>query len=187
MQNTRREVGRRSPRNDGTELQQEFRIDDLSDVAGALSAPGTVADVRKRIVQMAAVPDAGCDAGLFVVENEQVVTAACTSPYIFSLDRSQFETDEGPCLDAISDRRTYFVDDLTIDEQWPRFRIRAVAAGVRSVLSIPLAVQDLSVLAIYSTRPRTFDDVVRTRASHFATLAAIALDMVGERAESSHD
>jgi hypothetical protein len=156
---------------------------DLSTAALELFAPGPISHVWKRIVELSVRANADCDsAGLFVVENARVVTAACTDNGIIDLDRLQFDADEGPCLDAVSERRAYYACDLVGDARWPRFRVGAARAGVRSVFAIPLAISGASALAFYGLRPSMFCPGAQARASHFTTLAAIALDVAAQRA-----
>lgn len=150
---------------------------DLSEALLALIAPGDTNDVAERIVEYAPRVCVGCDlAGLFVVANELVITAACTDRVVGDLDQLQFELDEGPCLDAVSERATYQARDLAVDRQWPRFGIAAQRAGIRSVLAIPLATEGIRALAFYGYAPDTFQDDRLALATTFGTVAAIALD-----------
>jgi len=150
---------------------------DLSDALLALTAPGDTHDVSERIVEYAPRVCAGCNlAGLFVVANETVVTAACTDRVVADLDQVQFELDEGPCLDAVSERRAYQARDLALDTQWPRFGAAAQRAGIRSALAIPLATEGIRALALYGYSPDAFDGDRLARTTTYATVAAIALD-----------
>jgi len=50
----------------------------------------------------------------------------------------QYQTGQGPCLDAIFEDVTYLIDDLTGDERWPPFSRRAARqTGVRRMLCPP--------------------------------------------------
>ena len=159
---------------------------DLSDALLALIAAGDTNDVSERIVAYAPRVCVGWSlAGLFVVANEMVVTAACTDDVVADLDQVQFDLDEGPCLDAVSERSTYQARDLVVDMQWPRFGIAAQRAGVRSVLAIPLATEEIRALALYGYSPAAVEDDRLARAATFATIAAIALD--GAAASKAND
>jgi hypothetical protein len=153
---------------------------DLSDALLALIAPGDTKDVSDRIVDYALRACVGFDlAGLFVVTNEKIVTAACTDRSVADLDQLQFELDEGPCLDAVSERCTYHACDLAVDTQWPRFGSAAQRIGIRSVLAIPLAAEGVRALALYAYSANAFRGRRLDRATTFATVAAIALDLAG--------
>ena len=79
----------------------------LSEVAVALFAPGTLEATLQHIVTLAVATVDGCDAaGVFLAENGQITTAASTDPVVLVLDRLQIDTDEGPCLDAVAEAGT---------------------------------------------------------------------------------
>ena len=73
-------------------------------------------------------------------------TAIFTSPTSPEIDAAQYETGEGPCLDAWRKRRAVSIDD-TRDETGPyrAFRAAADERGVRSTLSLPLLAADGSL------------------------------------------
>jgi GAF domain len=129
--------------------------------------------VDNAVAAVAAIA-AGDAAGLFIVAERAVVTAARTDDFILELDRVQFEADEGPCLDAVTERRTYLAN-LAFDERWPRFSRAALEIGIQSVLAIPLPVDRPTALALYSRQCGAFGSAARSRASVFATLAATAI------------
>ncbi len=66
---------------------------------------------------------------------------------------------------------------MATDARWPPFAEQATAAGVRSMLCLPLHV-DTSVygtLSVYADTPRAFKDVTESVARVLAVLAAITL------------
>ena len=157
--------------------------DDLAEIATALFAPGTVESTLQRIVDLAAATIEGCDAaGIFLVENEQVTTPAFNDPIVVELDGMQFETDEGPCLDAVSEREFFYAEDLLDDPRWPRFGSAVAAIGFRSLLAHPLSAERLSALNLYAQLPRAFGAIDRGKALIFATLAGLALGAAMDRA-----
>jgi GAF domain-containing protein len=80
-----------------------------------------------------------------------------------------------------------YVEDMWDDNRWTRYRRHAVAAGVRSSLSLPLQVGDtvIGALNLYSRQPHAFDERLRQSLSAFAAQAAAALTMVLRQAR--HD
>jgi hypothetical protein len=58
------------------------------------------------------------------------------------MDRAQYETGEGPCVDAARRHETVRCDDMRAEARWPRFARRAAELGVLSMLSFQLFVQD---------------------------------------------
>lgn len=156
----------------------------LSEVALALFAPGTLQGTLQRIVNLAVATIDGCDAaGVFIVENVLVTTAASTDPLVLVLDRLQIDTDEGPCLDAIAGEGTVYADDLADSQRWSRFGPAAVDAGIRSVLAFRLSARRASALNLYATMPAAFGATDRAKGLIFATLAGIALNTAEQRAD----
>lgn len=62
------------------------------------------------------------------------MTAACSEPLVVELDRLQVETDQGPCLDAMSEAGSMYAVDLARDARWRRFGPATVDAGIRNVI-----------------------------------------------------
>ena len=156
----------------------------LADVARQLFAPGSVAGSLQLTVDLAVASIDGCDlAGVFVLQGDRVTTAAASDPMVVELDELQFATNEGPCLDAVTHGRSSYASDLTDDERWPRFGPAAAQAGVRSVLAFRMSDRPVSVLNLYARLPAAFGATDRAKGLIFATLAGIALDAAGERAD----
>ncbi len=164
-----------------TDPQTELETN-LSEVALALFAPHSVDDTLRRIVDLAPETVDGCDgAGIFVVANEQVTTTAYSDAFVVELDSLQFETDQGPCLDAVSEGGSFYAEDLADDPRWPKFGPAATAAGIRSVLAFSLSTQRLSALNLYAHLPAAFGATDRAKGLIFATLAGLALDSAESR------
>src|SRR3954454_9094038 len=73
-----------------------------------------------------------CDhAGIHLVRNREIETAAATDEVIRQADKLQTELDEGPCLQAIWDDETFVVGDTATDPRWPNFGPRAADLGLR--------------------------------------------------------
>jgi len=155
----------------------------LAQVARALFATGTVEGALRVTVDLAVATIEGCDAaGVFVVENERVTTAAASDPTVVELDGLQFATDEGPCLDVVSEGGTIYAADLSDDSRWPSFGPAAVRAGIRSALAFRLSDRPVSALNLYAKLPAAFGAADRAQGLIFATLAGLALDAAEERA-----
>lgn len=156
----------------------------LVEVARALFEPGTVAGTLQLTVDLAVATVEGCDAaGVFVVRDEEVVTAAASHPLVIELDTLQFASDEGPCLDAVSDGGTIYATDLADDPRWPQFGPDAARAGIRSALAFRLSNRPISALNLYAHLPAAFGTTDRAKGLIFATLAGLALDTAGDRAD----
>ena len=98
------------------------------------------------------------------------------------IDQLQIESGEGPCLDAATQRTTFYADDLIDDPRWPTFGPPAVATGVRSVLAYSLSTARPSALNMYARLPAAFGATDRAQGQLFATLARLAIDSAEQRA-----
>ncbi|WP_213452223.1 GAF and ANTAR domain-containing protein [Rhizomonospora bruguierae] len=101
------------------------------------------------------------------------------------VDQLQYDTGEGPCLEAIRSRALTASPDLTSERRWTRWTPRARELGVHSVLSVPMDVDEAVVgaLNLYGTRPAAMDDQAQLTALLIAEHAGLLLGSVVERGE----
>lgn len=115
-----------------------------------------------RVVRLAVEHVPGCSlAGITVrARGGDVETPAATEPLAETLDRWQYEADDGPCVNTLDDGAVRQSDDLATETRWPGWSPRAAAAGIASVLSIRLATPErvLGSLNLYSRHRAAFDD-----------------------------
>jgi hypothetical protein len=156
----------------------------LSTLARALFASGTVEGVLQSTVDLAGSTIDGCEAaGVFLVKDGRVTTAAASDPIVVELDELQFATGEGPSLEALADPGCSHTADLADDARWPSFGPAASRAGIRSALALRLSERPIAALNLYARLPGAFGATDRAKGLIFATLAGIALDTAGERAD----
>src|SRR5262245_20080599 len=108
----------------------------FADMALDLLAQADVDDTLAGIASYAQQTLDTDHAGIHVVQNKTIETAAATDPVIDYADRLQTELGEGPCLQAVWSQNTFIVHDTATDERWPRFGPRAAELGLHSILSI---------------------------------------------------
>jgi GAF domain-containing protein len=117
-------------------------------------------------------------AGVTLLLERRPRTFGSTDPRVDEVDRIQYETREGPCLDAMRTYREVQVED-TRTHRSPYGRFAAVASerGIGSVLSLPLllAGDPVGALNLYAARPEVFDRSVAEAAGLFAAQAAIVV------------
>jgi len=155
----------------------------FSQVAVALFEADNVRDTLQRIVDLAELAVDGCEAaGILLVVDGKVTTAAASSALVVTIDQMQIDAGEGPCLDASTRGSTFYADDLIDDPRWPTFAPSAVSADIRSVLAYPLSAGQPSALNLYSRLPAAFGATDRAQGQLFATLARLALDSAEGRA-----
>jgi len=150
---------------------------DVGEVAEVLFAAGSVDATLVRIVELAVATIEGCDfAGIFLLEGGTIVTPASTDPGVGVIDRLQHHHGEGPCLEAIAQSLTFYADDLEIDTRWPAFAPEAAAAGIRSVLAVPLTSSGVGgALNLYARYPAAFGVIDRAKGAVLASLSSVAL------------
>ena len=93
------------------------------------------------------------------------------------LDEQQYELDDGPCLQAMRTGTAVLADDLTVETRWDGYPARAIAHGIRSVLSTPLLIGGRSTGAVnlYAENGQAFDADSVAAAAQLTELAAATL------------
>ena len=126
---------------------------------------------------VAAVPGA-VECGIsYVIGRRKVEPRAWTSELPKAVDGLQDELGEGPCLDAIWNELVVRVDDVRVEQRWPRFAARAADLGAGSLMCFQLFVEgdNLGALNLYAREAGAFDELSQEVGLMFAAHAAIAL------------
>ncbi|GAB3285692.1 putative bifunctional diguanylate cyclase/phosphodiesterase [Parasphingorhabdus pacifica] len=161
--------------------QQEELTQALADMARDLLAQDSVQGTLDRIVQHAVRTVEGCDdAGILTVQQRQhVQVLAVSSDTARQSDLLQGELGEGPCFDAVNDRKSvYRIPDLGVrSDQWPRYAPRARELGIGSMMGFLLFTDadDLGALDLYSSQPNAFTEHSERVGLILAAQAAVAL------------
>ena len=96
---------------------------------------------------------AGAGVSLIDDQGDRTSTGA-TDHLVEAADAVQYDLEEGPCLSAWATETFQRVNDTTDEDRWPAWCAAAVAAGIRSVLSVPLVFQDRCLGAMKVLRHR---------------------------------
>ena len=151
----------------------------FADMARSLLAQDDVQHTLQKIVDLAVETLDGCDhAGITFLRGKEFSTPAASSDVPPTVDAIQYETGEGPCLDAIREHEVFRSGDLGSENRWPKFASRAQReTGITSVLCFRLFVNGdtLGALNLYSKSTDAFDEEASTVGSVFAAHAAVAL------------
>ena len=124
------------------------------------------------------VPHARGCALTFARRGHHPRTLAATGELPRLVDAIQFETREGPCLDALLSDEITVVDDLTHETRWPDFVRRSLLeTPVRSMLSMRLRLSDdeNAAMNFYAVEPEGFADIDVGVASMFAPFVAMSV------------
>jgi len=139
---------------------------------------GTVEAVLEMLVSLATTSLDRVDAAsVSLKRSDHLQTVTATSDEIRELDRCQYDSKAGPCVQAIRDGLRHNVVLAAEARGWPDFVDAATAAGFQSVLSMPLAISDRTVgsLNLYSRDGQVFADGDVDAAARFARRAAVVL------------
>jgi GAF domain-containing protein len=174
-----------------TSSEREGLAEFFADIARQLQAERNPEEVLQRIVTVAADIVEGCNhAGVSIVHpHGRIDTHAANDDVSSVVDGIQYETGQGPCLEAIQNHESYLIDDLTAEDRWPEFSRRAVEeTGVRSMLAMRLFVEEgsLGALNLYSRKPEAFDEHARAVGAVLAAHAAVAITSSRERERAEH-
>jgi hypothetical protein len=159
----------------------------FADIAEQLYGADSFDDVLLRIADAAVSTIAGCRmASVTLCERSGYRTAASTNPAATAVDQAQYQSHEGPCLDAVHAPMVYA--QSFPDERWPTLASRPTESGVQSALSYRLeaATSDTAdsgggSLNSYGVSPYAFNDTAQEIGLILAAHASAAARAVAER------
>ena len=167
-----------------TEIPAEL-IESVRELSSLLVSEQTLNAALDRVTTLSIQAIPGAEAvGITLVNDEKVrketywaETAAYSDERVMPLDEAQYETNEGPCLQAIKDNEIFTIEDLGAETRWPIFKVRAFDKGMRSSMSIPLAIggRAIGALNMYAFETHAFKEADLDVAKTFASHAAITL------------
>lgn len=129
------------------------------DLAAAARLPltRTVLDAAlKLVVVMAQSVMTGADGVSITLPRQgRLRTVAASNDVVLQMDHDQYDTGQGPCLDAATRGEGFRSSSLESERRWPQFVPRARARGIESIMSTPLLAADrpLGALNVYSRAP----------------------------------
>jgi GAF domain-containing protein len=127
-------------------------------------------------------------AGLTIFSGGELIPRASTGEPPLLLDRLQQQIGDGPCIRAARHQTVIGIEDTRQDERWPRFCVEAAGLEVRSMLCVPLWVDErgLGALSLYAEQPAAFGELHERVSTLLATFAALAL-AEAQRADQLHE
>ncbi|MGZ4517981.1 MAG: GAF domain-containing protein [Mycobacteriaceae bacterium] len=144
-----------------------------------LNWPAVVGFLQQLAALSAAlVPRTSC--GVTMRRDDQAATLASSDEFAVLLGEIQYGRGQGPCLQALRTGERVKVPDLATDDRWGEYRLHALAAGVRSSVSLPLTVNDATVgtVNLYSRARNSFGKKDIRRAKGLTLQAATALTLL---------
>lgn len=138
----------------------------------------TMLQTLNRVAEMTtrAIPEAEL-VGITMMADGKLATTAFTDPEAPQIDQAQYESGNGPCVEAFRTGKVLRIDSTDDDERWPEFSAACVAHGIHSTLSVPLAVDATThgAMNLYSRSHASFGAAQLSTASLFAAQAAVVI------------
>jgi anti-anti-sigma factor len=153
----------------------------VSDLQAAARRPltRTVLDASlKLVVVMSKSVIKGADGvSITLPRDGRLRTVAASNDVVLQMDHDQYDTGQGPCLDAATHGELFSSTALASEDRWPLFVPRARARGIESIMSTPVMCADhtLGALNVYSSAPEALASHEQEWATQFAREAANVL------------
>jgi transcriptional regulator with GAF, ATPase, and Fis domain len=158
-------------------VEQDLRAA-LGSLSGLLMTSQPLDLTLTRVAGFAVTAIPGADGvGLTLIEAGQPDTIVASTDFVRVVDEVQYRIGEGPCLQAVADRRTQLSGSLGGETRWPRFGPRAGRLGVNSALSLPLLLTDrvVGALNVYAHDRDVFTASAVRMGERFSAPAAVAV------------
>jgi len=116
-------------------------------------------------------------ASVTMVVDGDVRTGVFTNDDAREIDRTQYESGEGPCLDAFRTGEIYRITSTTEAGRWPEFRKACVRHGIMSTASFPIVIDGVrhGALNLYSQKHHAFGAAEIRVGRSFAAQAGLVL------------
>jgi GAF domain-containing protein len=168
------------------EAGQESVLDGGLDVVRMLDQFEDVAGFLDSLVRWAVEQTPGAEAcGLTVDQEGRGWTVTYSGELAKRGDERQYELDDGPCLQAMRSGEVVTVADMAAEQRWGCYPQRALEAGVRSSVSLPLTVgaRGRGALNLYASSPHAFTEADERTGRSYAGQASGALSVAWQMAE----
>ena len=102
-------------------------------------------------------------AALTVLSRGELIPRASTGEPPLLLDRLQQRLGDGPCVNAAKHQSVFRIEDTREDQRWPQFCAEAARLKVRSMLCVPLWIDErgLGALSLYADQAAAFSEPAR--------------------------
>ena len=155
----------------------------LTDLAGAATDDRSADELLRQLVVVAR--QALCVEGVGVMggSGTDLRFVHAQPATLAGPERAQEALDAAPCRQSLAERGPLVVEDVAADPRWPRYSDAARAAGMRSVLAVPLLARGrgCGVLDLYRSTPGPWPDAQLSAARVLADVAASFLALAADR------
>ena len=152
-------------------------LEALQKLSSLLESEDALNQTLDCIAQLPVTAIPGCDsAGVTLRMDDKLMTAAASDAFTLEIDHIQYDTREGPCLEALESGEFREIKSVSHEKRWPEFCDRAAEKGFGSNLSFPLRENgSVGALNIYAKSEHAFDQTAIDMGEIFARQANIAL------------
>lgn len=154
----------------------------ISLAVDTMHKPQTLTERLEAIVQVAPATVPGIDEVSISLRHRTgpPQTRAASSELVRELDLVQYETQEGPCYEAMLAPGIMLVPSVRQEQRWPGYIARALEAGVTAQMAVHLTDEAgiWAALNLYSTSREGLDPEAPGLAELFARHAGLALGRV---------
>lgn len=163
---------------------------EVLDSLDLLALGDDIDDALSRLTTVARHIVPGCDfCSVSAIDQNQIRTVGATDPRAERIDAIQYDTREGPCWVAATERHRLVVTvDTSTDERWPAFSRRtADEVGVFSMMACRIVTGDparaVGAINYYGADPGSFSDADQHLAILLAAVAAVLFEAVERQAQ----
>jgi GAF domain-containing protein len=138
----------------------------------------TMLDTLHRVASLAvAAVESATFASVTTLFDGEPRTGVFTHPDAPEIDQAQYDSGEGPCLDAFRTGEIYRIACTRDDGPWPAFRAACRERGILSTASLPLVVDDVrhGALNMYAATEQAFGSAEVRLAESFAAQAGVVI------------
>jgi GAF domain-containing protein len=161
-------------------MSSDPRRDALRALSTFLVAGASAGDTLQRVAAVTtdALPGAEIAGIAMLAADGTPVTAVYTDDTSPEVDKAQYASGRGPCLDAWRQQRTVRIDDMSVAaETYPEFARAALDHGIPATLSLALVAggEGLGALNLYGRRVGAFTEDDEVLGEELAATAAAVL------------
>jgi GAF domain-containing protein len=153
--------------------------DQIAEAAELLAGEDDSDPTLDRLTRLAVEIIPGGTAAALTVEGDQrALTFAASDPRIEELHDLQFESGQGPAVEALHHNEPRNVDDISAENRWPAFCRAAAEAGFASCLMLPLRTdrRPAGAVSLYGTSTNAFRGTSHDLALLFAAQGGTAVN-----------
>lgn len=149
----------------------------VAELARLLADDDSDATLRRlTTLGVALVPGADA-AAVTVAAGDRAHTFAASHPSLDALHQMQFDSGDGPAVEALTYAETRHMPDITTEQRWPEFCRAAAGARFRSCMVLPLLTDQrpAGVVALYGREAEAFSGASHDLALLFAAEGGTAV------------